>query len=449
MPNDVPNGFPSHRRIVITGLGIVSPLGLGVERFWSQLTSPSATETSTTQSISPGWSNGLRADFAGCIDEFGELSPAMRRQLAKSLKVMNRETQLGVAAGLQALRESCVLGAYDPERIGVSFGAENVCLSPADFSAGVAACGDREGDVDLSQWGSRGLNEVAPLWLLRCLPNMPACHLAILANLQGPNNTLTRGELSTDLALAEACRVIRSGDADAMLVGGVGSTLSALNRLHAHWAIEESRDSADETPPLNAGSLPAEGSGAFVLEDWDSAIRRGAPILGEILATVSNSSGGPRRGLAGGTAAVRAARLAVHNAHLTPNRIAHINMPEENDHPMRLAAREILLDAIGSSENPIPVISARGQLGYAGAGSGAMELVASLLLLTREESIADDAQEFSSVVNVRDDGPACALTGDSFLKLSRDGRGQASCVAMTRVPRMSTAIGSSACNVEL
>ena len=359
MSNDVQSDSPGHRRIVITGLGIVSPLGLGVEQFWSRLDFQSEANPFSATTVSPDWSDGHRAEFNGRIDEFGELTPTLRRQLAKSLKVMNRETQLGVAAGLQALRESAVVGAYPPDRIGVSFGAENVCLSPTDFSAGVKACADAEGEVDLSQWGSRGLNEVTPLWLLRCLPNMPACHLAILTDLQGPNNTLTRGELSTDLALAEACRVIRSGDADAMLVGGVGTTLSALNRLHAHWAFEDSRDSADDAFPLNAGTLPAEGSGAFVLEVWESAKRRGAPILGEILATVSNSSGGPRRGAAGGSASVRAAKLAVHKAHLTPDRIAHINMPESNDHPMRRAATEILLDSIGPSESPIPVISAR------------------------------------------------------------------------------------------
>lgn len=448
MSNNVPDELGRDRRIVITGLGIISPLGYGAEQFWSRLEFDSVTTSFRAKSVLPDVAEKHRVAFDGQIDEFGELTPALRRQLAKSLKVMNRETQLGVAAGLQALRESAVAGAYAAERIGVSFGAENVCLSPSDFSAGVMACADAEGELDLSRWGGHGLNDVPPLWLLRCLPNMPACHLAILADLQGPNNTVTRGELSTDLALAEACRIIRSGDADAMLVGGVGTKLSALNRLHAHWVLDESRESDADVSAAPSGYLPAEGSAAFVLEDYDSAMRRGAPLLGEILASVSNSAGGSRRG-AGGTATVRAAKLAMHNAQLTPNRIAHINLPESNDHPMLLAATEVLLDSLGASEYPIPVLSARGRLGDAGAGSGAMELAASLLALTHSVPHAYDAQQSAFAEGAGNEAPGRAWAGDSFLKLSRDGRGQASCVAITRLPNRTADTRSSACNVEL
>ncbi|MCA9056215.1 MAG: hypothetical protein KDA75_20435, partial [Planctomycetaceae bacterium] len=214
-------------RIVVTGLGVVSPLGSEIDTFWRRLAA-----AGSEREIAAGSASAEKtAEFTGQLADFGELPPAVRKQLAKSLKVMNRETQLGVAAGLQALRDGDLAGVYLPEQIGIAFAAGNACIAPEDFREGVQACRDDRGGVDVSAWGAQGLPEMPPLWLLRCLPNMAACHLAILADIQGPSNTITQHSLGVDLAEAEACRFLRSGDAQAVLVGGVGMRVEGLNRL--------------------------------------------------------------------------------------------------------------------------------------------------------------------------------------------------------------------------
>jgi hypothetical protein len=98
-----------------------------------------------------------------------------------------------------------------------------------DFQAGVQACSDDNG-FDSDRWGQDGIPEVAPLWLLKCLPNMPACHLAILNDLRGPGNTITQRDVAANMAIAEACRIIRDGDADAMVVGATGTHVDVFFR---------------------------------------------------------------------------------------------------------------------------------------------------------------------------------------------------------------------------
>ena len=383
-------------RVVITGMGIVSPLGRDVTTFWERL---NAAEAPAPTAFSP--ETVLPADFSGTVADFGELPPPIRKQLAKSLKVMNRETQLGVAAAWQALQQSAVLEAYPRERMGITFGAENVRIAPEDFDAGVANCLDESGNVDLNRWGTHGIAEVAPLWMLRCLPNMPACHLAILADLRGPNNTITQTELGMDLAIAEACRIIRRGDADLMVVGGVGTHVATMNQLRDHW---RERDTDSDSDPRR---IPSEGAGAIVIEEYEAARQRGATILGEILAAVStsgtNQAGSPRRP----PALDRALTLALRNSQLSVDQIGHLNLPQ--------ATLPTPASTPASPFAQTPIFSVRHRLGHAGAGSSAMELVASLLALGQGAS------------------PELPTPGENFLKISYHGRKRSSCVAIARL----------------
>ena len=162
-------------------------------------------------------------------------------------------------------------------------------MRPEDFLAGVDACRDESRALHLERWGELGLPEVAPLWLLTCLPNMPACQVAILANLRGPNNTITLGESATNLAIAEACRWIEDGDADAVLVGGTGNNVTPFSLLHRAAEVDIAPGGVDPSAvcrPFDrdrSGVVMAEGAAAFVLESADSATGRGAPIYGEIV----------------------------------------------------------------------------------------------------------------------------------------------------------------------
>jgi 3-oxoacyl-[acyl-carrier-protein] synthase II len=124
-------------RIVVTGIGVVSPVGRTAAAFWHSLTSnrdaaDSAADGSVRQS---GASVGV-AEFTGRIDDFCDLPAGTRKAIQKSLKLMNRETQMGVAAGQQALQDSGLLADHDPDRIGVCFGAENFQVMPGRLSGG-------------------------------------------------------------------------------------------------------------------------------------------------------------------------------------------------------------------------------------------------------------------------------------------------------------------------
>ena len=114
----IPSGLQGSPRIVITGIGVVSPIGLCVDSFWAGLTGSTETSVDSTD-FQPG-----EARFKGHIDDFGELPKPLKKSIRKALKLMNRETQMGVAAGQQALSDSGLIGEYESDRIGVCFGRQ-------------------------------------------------------------------------------------------------------------------------------------------------------------------------------------------------------------------------------------------------------------------------------------------------------------------------------------
>ncbi len=246
-------------RIVVTGIGLTSPLGSDLDYFLKNL-------TAATPPIHDG-----HAAFTGCIEDFGPVSQQTKRLIRKSLKLMNRETQLGVAAAQKAIEGSGILTAcYESDRIGVCFGAGNVEIRRDDFVSGMDACRQAVGEFDPADWGQFGVSHVDPLWILRVLPNMPACHTAIANDFRGPNNTITQADVATNMAINEARFAILDGDADAMIVGGTGTGFVEPARLSDESSVQ-----------------PAEAAAAFVLERMESAIDRGAPLLGEILAAAA------------------------------------------------------------------------------------------------------------------------------------------------------------------
>ncbi len=417
-------------RIVITGLGVVCSAGRTVDQFWKTLAQSPV--TSASEDSAPAATPGV-ADFSGSIKDFGDLPAADRRFIRKALKLMNRETQMGVAAGQQALSDSGALKQYDPERFGVCFGADNVSVMPEDFQRGIQACSTADGTFDVGRWGADGIDEMAPLWILKCLPNMPACHLAIINDLRGPSNTITQRDVSANLAIAEACRGIRSGDADAVLVGATGTTLAPFNLLHAQLE-DEVLNSGTICRPFDkrrTGAAPGEGSGAVVLEELQSAGRRGAHIYGEVLGTGSASFVGT-----GGRANCRRALVATMRQTLrrtgqTPKEVGHIHAHGLGTWQSDIAEAQAIHDVFGEENSTIPIAAAKSHLANAAAGAGSLELIASVLALQNDALVP--------VLNYEIPDPVCPIhpvvdgdesAGDSFLNLNVFGRGLASCVAV-------------------
>ena len=171
-------------RVVVTGVGVVSQIGTGNDNFWDSLIH-NRSGIDFLQSVP---SDGLPSAFGAEVRDF---NPANFLRDKKFVKLMTRAIQLGVASSNLAVKDSGVLpGTVDPYRFGVVYGCGRMTCHPGEIAEAVEVSRS-EGGVDINKWGQKALNEIAPLWLLRQLPNMPASHVSIDHNACGPNNTIT------------------------------------------------------------------------------------------------------------------------------------------------------------------------------------------------------------------------------------------------------------------
>ncbi|TWU21980.1 beta-ketoacyl-[acyl-carrier-protein] synthase family protein [Bythopirellula polymerisocia] len=436
------NSSVSPRRVVITGLGVVCPLGNSVAELSDALAGgrsgvrPLTLLPPIEDRVTFG---GECLDFTGEIDNFGPLEKEIKKAIRKALKVMCRETMMAIAAAQQALADAKIADR-DPERSGVVFGSDYMLSPPDDFVDGMVKCGARESKFSYPDWGSSGLEQMSPLWMLKFLPNMPGSHIAILNDLRGPNNSLTMREASGLMAIREAVHTIQRGHADLMLAGATGTRIHSFKTVHA---IQTEQLASPECPPAEAsrpfdakrsGMVVGEGAGSIVLEEMESAQQRGATIYGEILGTgssiVTNSHlAGNRR-----QALTNAMRAAIDSAKLTAAECGHINAhglsTTESDADESSAIGEVF----GDASRTVPVVAAKSYFGNLGAGSGIVELVASTLALGKEQLFG--------TLNYSSPDPACPLSvsavgdlppGTSFLKLSVTPQAQAAAILVSQV----------------
>ena len=277
-----------HRRVVITGLGVVTPLGNTTAQMWQRMAEGrSGVAPLVTFPPVPGHVvyGGEARDFTGHIDEFGELPKDRKKAIRKALKMMCRETMMAVAAAQQAIGEAALAdAAVDPERTGVVYGSDYMLSPPEDFLAGMKACGVEEDNFQYQRWGSTGLGEMNPLWMLKYLPNMPASHIGIFNDFRGPNNSLTMREISGAMAVREAAQTIVRGHAERMLAGACGTRIHPFKTIHA---IQTEQLADVDRPPEEAsrpfdrdrtGMVVGEGAAALLLEEASLAEARGAKI---------------------------------------------------------------------------------------------------------------------------------------------------------------------------
>jgi 3-oxoacyl-[acyl-carrier-protein] synthase II len=353
-------------------MGIVSPIGIGPERFW--------------ESLCAGRSGVRRSElFAACGRpalgaDVSDFDPKKMVKPRKSLKVMSRDIQFGFTAADQACAAAQLKQhPVDPERAGVVFGADMIACEVGELVAPYRVCLE-EGQFQMRNWGSRAMAELFPLWMLKYLPNMPACHIGIFHDLRGPTNALVLGEVSSLAAVAEAARVIRRGQADAMVAGGVGACVQPMIWTHQQ-ALEFSQradDPAAACRPFDAGRdgmVNGEGAAAFVLETRASAQARGAKVLARVVATASAFEPRPSGQPLQGQAIRHAIHAALEQAGLRPSDVGHVNAHGiSTRHDDRIEAQAIR-DVLGD----VPVTAPKSFFGNLGAGSGAVEMAASLL----------------------------------------------------------------------
>ena len=378
------------RQVVITGIGVLSPIGIGIDRFWKSLAEGKSGVTSCD--LFPGFAapNGV----GGAVTEFtDELARKVYlKDQRKNIKAMCREIQLGVASANLALEHSGVnLDSINHERLGVEFGANLMLSDPDILSEGCFdCCEDGTTNFQPSRWGQEGLAKMEPLWLLRYLPNMPACHISISSDARGPSNSLTLDDASGNTVLGEAMRIILRGHADVMITGATGTTLHPIKTLHlALWNDLARTPEAPESRarPFDkdrSGRVVAEGACTFILEDRAHAESRGAKIWAKLLSTGSSCVFNPT-GVAGSHRALaNAMRAALRSAGLNPDQIGHVNAHGLGTQETDVEEAKAILDVFGSElGRRIPVTAPKSFMGNSGAGCGTLELAASVLGLSR------------------------------------------------------------------
>ncbi|MFW6171477.1 MAG: beta-ketoacyl-[acyl-carrier-protein] synthase family protein [Planctomycetota bacterium] len=432
----------SPRRVAITGLGLVSPVGNTTEALHQALTQGisgvRALETLPARLLNLPWAAPAR-HFTGHIEDFGPLEKNQKRLIRKNIKVMCREIQMGVAAAQRALCDAGLkAGDCEPERTGVLFGCDYILSGPDEFVNAMLHCRDAEKRFDYDQWGQRGIPRITPLWLLKFLPNMPASHIAIYNDLRGPNNSLTMREVSANAAIGEASQLIARGSADKMIAGATGTRVHPLRTLHV--VLQEEVATGDGDPakackPFDKnrrGMVLGEGAGAVMLESFESAEARGAKILGEI-AGAGSSAVIDARGVGDlKQATFVAMRQALQHGGLEPNAIGHVHAHGASTQYADAAEAQAIAQLFDSRTKPVPVMAVKSYLGNAGAACGVIELIASILAM--------EHGHLFPVLNYQTPDPDCPVqvvaasdmpAGDSFLNLNVTPVGQATAVAVT------------------
>jgi 3-oxoacyl-[acyl-carrier-protein] synthase II len=416
-------------RVVVTGLGIVSPIGLGREAFAASLR------------MGQGGVRTLRAFDASSLPvqigaEIEHFDPRdyIEKKDRKQLKMMVRTIQLAVAGARLALRDARLEpGGYDPDRLGIAFGTGTIPGEMADLGPAAQVSSDpTTRRIDLRRWGRDGLPTIPPTWMLNHVPNMPACHTAILNDARGPNNTITQSDVADLLAIGEACRVLRGGRADLMLAGGADTRTNPLSLVrfyifsplstrnddpaHACRPFDESRD----------GLVVGEGAGVALLERLEHAQARGAHIDAEVLGFASGFDPGRK-----GPGLARVIRQALANARVSPADLDHVNAHAPGAREDDAWEARGIAEALGTPR--VPVVALKSYFGSIGPGGGIVELAGSLVSLahgTLPATLNHERTDQACPVDViRTPRP---IERRCFLKLACTERGQCAAVVLRR-----------------
>jgi 3-oxoacyl-[acyl-carrier-protein] synthase II len=279
------------RRVVITGIGVISPIGIGAKTFWQNLL---AGEVGVRRiaSFDPA---GLPSQVAGEVPAF-KIGDYVPKSYRKATKVMARDIELAVVAADDAFKDAGLQSkaytetpAINSARFGCNIGAGLISADLNELTAAMNVA--REGNkLDLQRWGREGMSQLTPLWLLKYLPNMLACHVTIIHGLKGPSNTITCADASSHLAIGEAFRTIQRGDADGAICGGAETKvvpMSIIRQILLRRVTDSCNDSpAEAVRPFDAdatGTAVAEGGGLFILEEYEQAKKRGAKMYAELV----------------------------------------------------------------------------------------------------------------------------------------------------------------------
>jgi 3-oxoacyl-[acyl-carrier-protein] synthase II len=394
----------SGHRVVITGIGWVTPLGHDIQTVWRRLLNGESGVGATSHFDAATFPTRISAQVKG----YDYTQYTSRPQLHEGVGL---NTQYALGAASQAWRSAGLdrFQGLDRERLGLYLGSGE---GPLDFDSYVAA--DLAGwdtqnrRVDSARWAEIALQRMTATREIEQEPNMPMAHLAMEFDAMGPAyNCLTACAASTQ-AIGEASRILNRGDADAMISGGTHTMIHPLgvtgfNRLTALSTRNDTPTTASR--PFNHtrdGFVLGEGAGIVILETLQHALARGAKPLVEVVGYGSSADAYRITDIhPDGRGAVAAMREALASANLTPSDIhyisAHGTGTKENDSVESRAVKAVF----GDIARRVPISSVKSMLGHLIAAAGAVELITCVL------AIRD--QMLPPTINLQDPDPECNL----------------------------------------
>lgn len=387
----------NERRVVISGLGLVTPIGIGADAVWSGLLE----KRNGVRRIAAFDPSGFRSQVAGQIETL-KTSDCVPKTYRKSIKVMARDIEIAVVAAYEAVKDAglvtkCLIERgeaqgppnIDSTRLGANIGAGVICADLVELAGALATAADENNNFSIRKWGSEGMNNLTPLWLLKFLPNMLSCHVTIVHDAQAPSNTITCAEASSHLAIGEAFRIIARGAADICFCGGAESRLNPMAVVTQDLLGRLSRTHND-TPaqacrPFDAardGTVVSEGGGLMILEELEHARARGARIYCEVIGfgaginTVTWREPDPD-----GQGITAAIRMALRDAKVSADRLNLIGTYGSGVPAYDIAEARGIRGAIGDLAGKIPAFSTKAAMGNNGAGSGAIDAAVAAMCL--------------------------------------------------------------------
>ena len=384
------------RSVVVSGVGPVSGLGLGMDPTWEGVCAGRCA-VGRIQGFDP---SGFGCQLGVEVEPYkiGKFVPKSHR---KATKVMARDIELAVIAADYAARDAGLLThgtdpdggkngdfkpTYDPARVGCHIGAVLIAAELDELTGALVEARTDDGGFDIHKWGSEGMQHLTPLWLLKYLPNMLACHVTIIHDNRGPSNTITCGEASAMLSIGESLRVIQRGKADLCFCGGAESKMNPMVFLRQQFTGRLNETSNDD--PAHAvrpfdrsagGSVAGDGGGIVTLEAKETFDTRGgegayAELVGfgasqSVHRQARNMAPDPQ-----GRAVVTSVTAAMREAGIGADQIDLVvgfgcGVPGWD-------AAEVngLKAVLGERLGGVPVVSLRAMVGNCGAGGGGVDV---------------------------------------------------------------------------
>ncbi|QDT13091.1 beta-ketoacyl-[acyl-carrier-protein] synthase family protein [Planctomycetes bacterium K23_9] len=444
-------------RAVITGLGIVSAIGIGCDEYFDALLNGQSGVRSLAERTDEGAKpSDEPADLASAHAGLWigapiiDFDPKQYVRPRKALKVMCREIQTAFAASQLAIEkaglESSLPASADspitPSRVGTVFGGEMYFGPPEDMVEPIQECIESDGQIKVGKFGAAARRGVMPLWMLKYLPNMPACHIGISVNAHGPNNSLILGDVSGPAALIEAISYLNRDLCDVVITGATGTLINSTrmnyrNDLPLPKVADPIANSSRPHSLDSQGVVGGEAATGMVVETAEHASQRGAAVVAQIVACVSRfspaevMSHGDRQSSQNGSVgrgSAAAIRLAIDaafkQAGISAEQIGLIVSHGSGDAELDAAERTALATDLQS----VPMIAPMASVGHTGAASGAIGIATAAMVIQRQLIPPPLSADGANDVNLQ--SKATALEKEFVLCLAHTPEGNATAVIL-------------------